>query len=173
MRSSWTGMQFIRAPVDSEIRSMRVPKQSAGLLIYRRLHGKLEVFLVHPGGPFWSRKDRHAWSIPKGEYDDGEAPLEAAKRECREETGFAVEGTFQDLGTVRQSGKVVRAWACAGDYDPEALVSNTFTLTWPPGSGKEQEFPEVDRAAWFPLATARQKIHKSQEIFLDRLEQLL
>jgi predicted NUDIX family NTP pyrophosphohydrolase len=150
-----------------------VPTQSAGLLIYRRRHGRLEVFLVHPGGPFWSRKDRHAWSIPKGEYDDGEAPLEAAKRECREETGFAVEGIFQELGTVRQSGKVVRAWACTGDYDPETLVSNTFTLEWPPGSGKEQEFPEVDRAAWFPLATARQKIHTSQESFLDRLEQLL
>lgn len=151
-----------------------MPEQSAGLLIYRHRHGRIEVFLVHPGGPFWTRKDRHAWSIPKGEYTDGETPLEAAKREFREETGFVAEGAFQDLGAVRQSGgKIVRAWACAGDYDPETLASNTFTLEWPPGSGRQQTFPEVDRAAWFPLAAARQKIHKSQELFLDRLEQML
>lgn len=149
-------------------------KQSAGLLLYRRRAGHLEVFLVHPGGPFWKNKDEGAWSIPKGEYSMGEDPLAAARREFREETGFTVEGDFIPLTPVTQAGgKVVQAWALAGDCDPQKIRSNTFTLEWPPRSGKIREFPEVDRAGWFDLDTARKKINRAQVTFLDELERLL
>jgi len=150
-----------------------MPKESAGLLLFRRRDG-LEVFLAHPGGPFWARKDEHAWSIPKGELDDGEDALTAARREFAEETGLSVEGDFRALPPCKPpGGKVVRAFAVEGDADPASVKSNLFELEWPPRSGRRQQFPEVDRAAWFPLATARQKIHKGQLPLLDALERLL
>jgi predicted NUDIX family NTP pyrophosphohydrolase len=149
-------------------------KQSAGLLMYRVQDEHVEVFLVHPGGPFWARKDRGAWSIPKGEFGPDEEPLAAARREFHEETGFTAARPFIALEPVRQSsGKIVRAWAVAGDCDPTRITSNTFALEWPPHSGKLQEFPEVDRAAWFPLERARDQILKSQRPLLDELEQRL
>ncbi len=145
-------------------------KRSAGLLMYR----EREVFLVHPGGPFWAKKDLGAWSICKGEYVDGELPLEAAKREFHEETGFVAEGDFLDLGTVKQAGgKLVSAWAFSGDCDPASLVSNRFQMEWPPRSGRLMEIPEVDRGGWFSVGEAKEKILKSQTPFLDRLVQLL
>ena len=145
-------------------------KRSAGLLMYRKKDRELEVFLVHPGGPFWAAKDAGAWTVPKGEYVDGEEPLEAAKREFAEETGFAASGEFLDLGTVRQtSGKIVNAWAFEGDCEPEKLVSNFCEIEWPPRSGKKMEIPEVDRGAWFTLKDARGAILKSQQEFLDVL----
>jgi predicted NUDIX family NTP pyrophosphohydrolase len=145
-------------------------KRSAGLLMYRQR----EVFLVHPGGPFWAKKDLGAWSIAKGEYAEGEHPLEAARREFHEETGFVAAGDFLDLGTIKQAGgKLVSAWAFAGDCDPAKLVSNRFEIEWPPRSGRLMEIPEVDRGAWFSLAAARERILKSQIPFLDRLVQLL
>ena len=145
-------------------------KRSAGLLMYR----EREVFLVHPGGPFWAKKDLGAWSIAKGEYAEGEPPLEAARREFHEETGFVAAGDFLDLGTIKQAGgKLVSAWAFAGDCDPAKLVSNRFQIEWPPRSGRLMEIPEVDRGAWFSLAAARERILKSQIPFLDRLAQLL
>lgn len=151
-----------------------MPKRSAGLLMYRHRNESLEVFLVHPGGPFWARKDLGVWSIPKGEYRADEDPLEAARREFHEETGLAVEGPFQKLTEIRQKGgKYVQAYALRGDADPAALKSNTFAMEWPPRSGKQQEFPEVDRAEWFGLAEARQKILASQQPLLDELEDLL
>jgi predicted NUDIX family NTP pyrophosphohydrolase len=144
-----------------------MPK-SAGVLLYRRPPGGLEVFLVHPGGPFWAKKDLGAWSIPKGEIEDDEDPLAAAKREFTEETGFVVEGEFRPLAPLRQrSGKVIFAWAVEGDCDPAQLRSNTFELEWPPKSGRRREFPEVDRAAWFDLDEARRRILKGQAPFLD------
>lgn len=146
-------------------------KRSAGLLMFRRTGGQLEVFLVHPGGPFWAAKDDGAWTVPKGEYVDGEEPLNAARREFTEETGFIAEGEFIDLGTIRQaSGKVVNAWAFEGDCDPEKLVSNTCEIEWPPRSGKKKEIPEVDRGGWFTVPEARKKILTSQVPFLDVLE---
>jgi predicted NUDIX family NTP pyrophosphohydrolase len=149
-------------------------KRSAGLLLFRRKGTGLEVFLVHPGGPFWAKKDLGAWSIPKGEYGDGEAALEAAKREFREETGFAVEGEFLELGTVRQAGgKVVSVWAVEGDCDAAKLVSNTCLIEWPPRSGRKLEIPEVDRGDWFDLEEARERILKSQGLILDVLAGLL
>jgi predicted NUDIX family NTP pyrophosphohydrolase len=149
-------------------------KCSAGLLMYRIRNHELEVFLVHPGGPFWAKKDYGAWSISKGEYVDSEAPLEAAKREFREETGFAVQGTFLELGTVQQAGgKVVIAWAFEGDGDPAELVSNRCQIEWPPRSRRMIEIPEVDRGDWFSLDGAREHILKSQAPFLDRLCQML
>lgn len=149
-------------------------KRSAGLLMYRRRGSDLEVFLVHPGGPFWAAKDEGAWTVPKGEYVDGEEPLDAAKREFIEETGFEAEGKFIDLGTVRQtSGKIVNAWAFEGDCDPQKLVSNNCEIEWPPRSGKKMQIPEVDRGAWFSLNEARSKILKSQGPFLDVLQQKL
>jgi predicted NUDIX family NTP pyrophosphohydrolase len=148
-------------------------KQSAGLLMYRRRRGELEVFLVHPGGPFWARKDAGAWSLPKGEYLQGDDPLAAARREFREETGFSVAGEFTPLTPLKQpSGKIIQAWAVEGDCDAGAIRSNTFTLEWPPRSGRQQEFPEVDRAAWFTLTAAREKIIKGQVGFLDELQRL-
>lgn len=150
-----------------------MPKRSAGLLLYRRRTG-LEVFLVHPGGPFWAKKDLGAWSIPKGEYADNEEPLAAAQREFAEETGQAVSGAFLELGTVRQpSGKLVTAWAVEGEFDPASLVSNTCTIEWPPRSGKSLEIPEVDRGAWFPLDAAREKLIAGQRPFLDALHNQL
>jgi len=142
--------------------------------MYRFRSHDLEVFLVHPGGPFWAKKDMGAWSISKGEYGDGEDPLEAAKREFHEETGFAAQGTFLELGTVQQSGgKVVVAWAFEGDCDPGELVSNRCQIEWPPRSRRMIEIPEVDRGGWFSIAGARERILKSQAPFLDRLCQML
>jgi predicted NUDIX family NTP pyrophosphohydrolase len=147
-------------------------KLSAGLLMFRRTEAGLEVFLVHPGGPFWAKKDLGAWSIPKGEYVEGEAPLEAAKREFQEETGFMVEGEPFELGTVRQAGwKIVSIWAMEGDCDPARLVSNTCSIEWPPRSGRRMEIPEVDRGAWFGIEAARERILKSQLPVLDLLIQ--
>jgi len=151
-----------------------MPKRSAGILLFRRIGPQIEVLLAHPGGPFWKNKDDGAWSIPKGEYSDNEDPLAAAKREFAEETGLALAGDFAPLGEVRQpGGKVVAAWAMEGDFDATSLRSNTFSRPWPPGSGKLQEFPEIDRAEWFPLEVARWKILKGQAEILDRLVQYL
>jgi predicted NUDIX family NTP pyrophosphohydrolase len=148
-------------------------KVSAGLLVYRR-HGKLEVFLVHPGGPFWSKKDTGAWSIPKGEVGHGEDPLQAARREFLEETGFTIDGEFRPLDPVKQAGgKIVYAWAVEADCDPADLRSNLFSMEWPPGSGKTREFPEVDRACWFTTWEARMRIIASQRGFLDQLTMML
>jgi predicted NUDIX family NTP pyrophosphohydrolase len=152
-----------------------VPRRSAGILLHRRGGDGLEVLLVHPGGPFWASKDAGAWSIPKGEHDDGEDAQACALREFAEETGSAPEpGELTDLGTVRQkSGKLVRAWALEGDLDPATIRSNTFVAEWPPRSGRLQEFPEVDRAAWFSLDEARERINPAQAAFLDRLRESL
>jgi predicted NUDIX family NTP pyrophosphohydrolase len=147
-----------------------MPKQSAGLLLYRRNEHGLEVFLVHPGGPHWSKKDLGAWSIPKGEYTDKEDPLSAARREFHEETGFIADGVFVALGSIRQAGgKVVSVWALEGDCDPAKLNSNLCTLQWPPRSGKTIEFPEVDKGAWFSLHEAQGRILASQAPMLHRL----
>jgi predicted NUDIX family NTP pyrophosphohydrolase len=149
-------------------------KQSAGLLMYRSHQGVLEVFLVHPGGPFWAKKDMGAWSICKGEYLGDEPPLEAAKREFQEETGFAAQGNFLELGRVQQTGgKVVTAWAFEGDCDPSQLVSNRCEIEWPPRSGRKIEIAEVDRGDWFSVDEAHERILKSQAPFLDRLQQNL
>jgi predicted NUDIX family NTP pyrophosphohydrolase len=145
---------------------------SAGILLYRRQKGEVNVFLVHPGGPFWAKKDEGAWSIPKGEYEAGEDPLAVAKREFEEETGSEISGLLRPLTALKQpSGKIISAWAVEGDIDPTALTSNTFTLEWPPKSGKIREFPEVDRGDWFDLPTARMKLLAGQRGFLDQLEQ--
>ena len=145
-------------------------KRSAGLLVYRRGESGIEVFLVHPGGPFWAKKDQGAWSIPKGEYEENELPLEAALREFGEETGFAVSGDFLELGTIRQAGgKLVTAWACAADFDAARLRSNECEIEWPPRTGRLISIPEVDRGAWFPVSEARSRIFESQQEFLDRL----
>jgi predicted NUDIX family NTP pyrophosphohydrolase len=149
-------------------------KRSAGLLMYRRRGGNLEVFLVHPGGPFWAKKDLGAWTISKGEYVEGEPPLEAARREFQEETGFAAEGVFLGLGAVQQAGgKIVSAWAFEGDCDPSKLISNRCQVEWPPRSGRQIEIPEVDRGDWFSIAEAKERILKSQAPFLERLSSLL
>ena len=149
---------------------MIMAKRSAGLLMYRRRNGQVEVFLVHPGGPFWAKKDMGAWSICKGEYAESELPLEAAKREFQEETGFTAQGSFLELGVVQQaSGKIVSAWAFEGDCDPGKLISNHCQVEWPPRSGRMIEIPEVDRGGWFSLEAARERILKAQEPFLDRL----
>jgi predicted NUDIX family NTP pyrophosphohydrolase len=147
------------------------PKQSAGLLLYRGPRDALEVMLVHMGGPFWMRKDARAWSIPKGEYEPPEDPFAAARREFAEETGLpAPSGDPIDLGVVRQSsGKLIRAWALEADMDVSAIESNVFEMEWPRGSGSVLEFPEVDRAAWFELASAREKLVKAQVPLLDAL----
>jgi predicted NUDIX family NTP pyrophosphohydrolase len=138
--------------------------------MYRLRNSELEVFLVHPGGPFWSKKDLGAWSIPKGEYLEGEAPLEVARREFEEETGFVPEGDFIALGDAKQSGgKIVTAWALEGDCDPLQLKSNTFMMEWPPRSGLQIEFPEVDRGGWYSIEAARERLLPGQRAFLDRL----
>jgi predicted NUDIX family NTP pyrophosphohydrolase len=150
--------------------------RSAGILLHRAgPHGR-EVLLVHPGGPLWARRDDGAWSIPKGEYDDGEEPMACALREFEEELGSALEhvGELVELGEVRQRNrKVVTAWAAEGDLDPGAVRSNTFSMEWPPRSGRRQEFPEIDRAEWFGLAQAREKLVEAQAAFVDRLEERL
>ena len=144
---------------------------SAGILLYRIGVRALEVFLVHPGGPYWRNKDAGAWSIPKGLLEQGDDPLTAAKREFHEETGSPVEGEFIALAPLRQpSGKVVHAFALEGDIDASAIVSNLFPMEWPPRSGRMQEFPEVDRGAWFELSEARKKILSGQRAFLDEIE---
>jgi predicted NUDIX family NTP pyrophosphohydrolase len=150
-------------------------KRSAGILLYRLSGGAPEVLLVHPGGPFWARRDAGAWSVPKGEYEDADDPLAAARREFEEETGTALEtGELLELGDVKQkNGKVVSAWAAEGDLDPDAVHSNTFTMEWPPRSGRAAEFPEIDRAGWFGIDDARQKLNPAQAEFLDRLLELL
>lgn len=148
-------------------------KRSAGILLFRRDSGEAEFLLVHPGGPFWARKDAGAWSIPKGQIEDEEEPQACAIRELEEELGPAPEldpGQLIELGQIRQrAGKLVEAWAAEADFDPATLASNTFTMEWPPRSGNQQEFPEVDKADWFDLETAREKILPAQAEFLDRL----
>ncbi len=149
-------------------------KMSAGLVMYRLRDGGLELLLVHPGGPYWRDKDEGAWSIPKGEYTEDEDPLEVAKREFKEETGYDAEGIFQPLSPVRQAGgKIVTAWAFEGDCDAEKAKSNTFSMEWPPRSGKRAEFPEVDRADWFPATVAKQKLVKAQVGFIEQLCDLM
>ena len=153
-----------------------MPIRSAGILLFRHAPRGLDVFLVHPGGPFWAKRDDGAWSIPKGEYDDGEEPLAAALREFEEEIGSALDhvGELVELGEVRQKNrKVVSAWAAEGEVDAAAVRSNTFEMEWPPRSGRTQEFPEIDRAEWFPLARAREKLIEAQAAFVDRLEERL
>ena len=151
-----------------------MPKQSAGLLLYRRRAGALEVLLVHPGGPFWARRDEGAWSIPKGEHDADEDPLAAARREFAEETGIAPAGEAVALAPIRQKGgKVVRAFALEGDCDPSAVRSNTFVMEWPPRSGRQQEFPEIDRAAWWSIEEAKRKLHSGQVGLVEELETLV
>jgi predicted NUDIX family NTP pyrophosphohydrolase len=145
-------------------------KKSAGLLLFRDSTAGLEVLLVHPGGPFWARKDDGAWSIPKGEFGDDEQPLTAAKREFEEEMGVPPAGEFIPLEPLRQpGGKLVFAWAVRGDFEPSGLKSNVFSMEWPPKSGRQQEFPEIDRAEWFPIEAARVKILKGQAGLLDQL----
>jgi predicted NUDIX family NTP pyrophosphohydrolase len=150
-------------------------KRSAGILLYRRCGNDVEVFLVHPGGPLWKKKDLGAWSIPKGEYSRDEEALAAAKREFQEETGFELgPGALDPLAYVKlASGKIVAAWALEGSCDATAIQSNSFSLEWPPKSGRMQQFPEVDRAEWFTLAVAHTKIHSAQRDFLTRLVELL
>jgi len=148
-----------------------MPKRSAGLLLYRRKK-ELEVFLVHPGGPFWAKKDLGAWSIPKGEYEVDEDPLAAARREFEEETGFPATGNFIELGELTQpGGKIVSAWAFEGDCDANDLRSNTFEMEWPPRSGRKMEFPEVDTGSWYSVEEARRRLMPGQMLFLDRLLQ--
>jgi predicted NUDIX family NTP pyrophosphohydrolase len=149
--------------------------RSAGILLYRIRGGEPEALLVHPGGPFWARKDAGAWSIPKGEHTEDEDAQACALREFEEETGTALTpAALADLGTVRlKSGKLVTAWAVEGDLDADAITSNTFELEWPPRSGRMQEFPEVDRAGWFGLEAASEKLNPAQGAFLDRLRDLL
>lgn len=148
-------------------------RHSAGVLVYRRDRGDVELFLVHPGGPFWKNKDAHAWSIPKGEFDQ-EPALEAAIREFREETGQAVAGEFVALAPVGSGGKTIHAFALElSSLDPDAVSSNNFELEWPPRSGRRQRFPEVDRAAWVLLEDAPRLLHRNQQQLLDRLVELL
>lgn len=145
-------------------------KQSAGILLYKFTNQKIEFLLVHPGGPFWANKDEGAWSIPKGEFEDDEEPLDAAIREFHEETGMDINGDFISLEQVRQkSGKIVHAFALEKNIDPKKIKSNTFSMEWPPKSGSEQEFPEIDKAEWFDINTAREKINPGQAPLLDDL----
>lgn len=147
-----------------------MPKTSAGILLYRRVGDSIEVFLVHPGGPFWVKKDAEAWSIPKGEINPDEDPLAAARREFNEETGSEIDGDFISLEPIKQkSGKVVAAWALEGSIDANTISSNTFSMEWPPRSGQQAEFPEVDRAGWFNLNEAREKLIPAQVRFIDEL----
>ena len=153
-----------------------MPSRSAGILLHRERDGVREVLLVHPGGPFWAKKDAGAWSIPKGEYEDGDDPRACALREFEEELGTALppDTELTDLGEVKQkSGKVITAYAAAGDVDADAITSNTFTIEWPPRSGRMQEFPEVDRAGWFSLEEAAEKLNPAQAELLVRLAPLL
>ena len=152
----------------------KTKKTSAGILLYRLSGDGLEVFLVHPGGPFWAKKDEGAWSVPKGLFEDDENPLEAAKREFREETGFDISGDFMALTPLKQpSGKVVHVWTVEGDIDAASIKSNMFSMEWPPRSGNQQEFPEVDRGGWFTIAQAQVKLLPGQRGFLDELQRKL
>jgi len=147
-----------------------MPETSAGIMLYRRIGKELEVLLVHPGGPFWAKKDDGAWTIPKGLYEAGEEPEAAARREFAEETGYTPAGKMLELGSFRQpSGKRVTAFALEGDFEPDKLVSNTFEMEWPPRSGKRQNFPEIDRAGWFGIEAARVKLLKGQVPILEAL----
>ena len=149
-------------------------KQSAGLLMYRRAAKAVEVFLVHPGGPYWAKKELGIWSIPKGEYAIGEDAFAAAKREFQEETGLTPKGEFRELSPIKQrGGKLVKAWAFEGDCNPADIHSNPFTMEWPPRSGQSQTFPEVDRADWFRLDDAKERILEAQINLLEELEELL
>ncbi|CAN5911144.1 NUDIX domain-containing protein [soil metagenome] len=149
---------------------MATKKQSAGIVLFRMHKKQLEFFLVHPGGPFFAKKDVGAWSIPKGEFTEEENPLAAAKREFFEETGQKAEGNFLPLTPIKQKGgKIVSAWAVEGNIDAETIQSNTFLIEWPPGSGKQKEFPEVDKAGWFSFSDAKEKINQSQAALLDEL----
>lgn len=149
-------------------------KKSAGLLLYRKTNDEPELFLVHPGGPFWKNKDAGAWSIPKGEFTDDEDPLTAAKREFKEETGLPINGVFLPLSPVKQkSGKLIYAWAIEQDMDEASIKSNLFQMEWPPRSGKQQGFPEVDRAGWFSIAQAKEKIVPGQLPLINQLLHLL
>ena len=149
-------------------------KLSAGLVMYRRAVGQVEILLVHPGGPFWAKKDIGSWSIPKGEVSSGEDPLTAAIREFEEETGVRPDGRFFFLGTIKQkAGKTIQAWAFEGDCDPKIFRSNTFEIEWPPHSGRRERFPEVDRAEFLPLREAVAKVNPAQVQLLDRLERLI
>ncbi len=166
-----SGQRSRRIPPKPAYEAQALSAQSAGLLMYRQRDGKLEVLLVHPGGPFWQKRDDGVWSIPKGELAEGEAGIDVARREFQEELGVpAPDGEVTALGAVRQTGgKVVHAWAVPGDLDVERTTSNTFELEWPPRSGRMQQFPEVDRAAWFDVDTARRKVLPAQRAFIDRL----
>jgi predicted NUDIX family NTP pyrophosphohydrolase len=159
----------------AQLRLGRLTRRSAGILLYRLSGGVPEVLLVHPGGPFWKNKDSGAWSIPKGEYGDDEDPRACARREFEEETGTALlAGELADLGSARQrSGKIVTAFAAEGDIDADAIVSNDFEMEWPPRSGRMQSFPEVDRAGWFGLDEAAEKLNPAQVVFLERLNGLV
>ena len=149
-------------------------KTSAGILLYRMLNDALEVFLVHPGGPYWAKKDEGAWSVPKGEFEAGDDPLDSAKREFCEETGFDINGYFIELTPLKQpSGKVVYVWAVEGNLDATSIKSNMFSMEWPPRSGKDQEFPEVDQGGWFTLKQAREKLLAGQRGFLEQLQNKL
>lgn len=151
-----------------------MPKQSAGILLYRFRNKILEVFLVHPGGPFFAKKDLGAWSVPKGEFDSDEEPLKAAIREFKEETGQAINGDFKELKPVRlKSGKTVYCWAVEGDINHETIVSNLFRVELPARSGKFVNFPEVDKAAWFDTITAKQKVNPAQAAFIEELEEIV
>jgi predicted NUDIX family NTP pyrophosphohydrolase len=151
-----------------------MPKRSAGLMMFRDSKGRLEVFLVHPGGPLWAKKDKGAWTIPKGEYKKDETPLAAARREFKEETGFESKGEFLELGSITQkSGKIVTGWAFRGDCDPARLTSTTCKIEWPPRSGKKIEIAEIDRGGWFSIDEARVYIRKEQEPLLDELVALI
>ena len=144
--------------------------QSAGILLYRKVNDEIQVFLVHPGGPFFKNKDSGAWSIPKGEFSGDEEPLAAAKREFKEETGQAINGNFIELKPVKlKSGKTVHAWAVEGDINHETITSNLFEMEWPPKSGKKQSFPEIDRAGWFNIDDAKLKLNAAQTAFVDEL----
>jgi predicted NUDIX family NTP pyrophosphohydrolase len=148
--------------------------RSAGILVYRKRDGGTEVLLAHPGGPFWAKRDAGAWSVPKGEYADGEEAEAAARREFAEETGWSLEGKLRPLGEVRQkAGKSVTAFAAEGDFDLASLESNRFEMEWPPKSGRRASFPEIDRAGWFSLEEAREKMIEGQRPLLDRLQDLL
>lgn len=149
-------------------------KQSAGLLVYRIRSNQVQVLLVHPGGPFWAKKDVGAWSLPKGQFEEGEDPLTAAKREFQEELGMAAPtGETSDLGTIKTPGKLLYVWAVEGDLDSKHSTSNLFEMEWPPKSGKIQQFQEADKADWFALQAAPAKLHKGQAIYIDRLAALL
>lgn len=149
-------------------------KKSAGFVMYRFMDSKLEVFLVHPGGPYWAKKDEGSWSIPKGEYTDDEEPFEVAKREFKEETGYEADGNFIPLSPIKQpSRKLITAWAFEGDCDARKIKSNMFKIDWPPRSGKQAEFPEVDRAEWFSITTAKRKLLKGHVGFIDQLCEML